>query len=179
MFEFLIKRLNICKKLDCILCSDQSHRRPQNCKSSTSTLQLAFSTLLSVWWTDKNQQLLPIVVPNPAFTVLAACPFNRLLCVTVSLFVAANPSTCLRRPHSFPPCCLLSRVHRPVVFFAIMARRGGYRGAYGRWDRREVGLKPENALSRVARKLSSFSHIIVPAAMACDSLFTSFRCVDL
>ena len=37
-----------------------------------------------------------------------------------------------------------------------MARRNGNtRAGFGRWDRREVGLRPENALSRVARKFSS------------------------
>lgn len=39
-----------------------------------------------------------------------------------------------------------------------MARRGGYRSGYSRWDRRDIGLKPENALSRVARKFSHSSH---------------------
>lgn len=35
----------------------------------------------------------------------------------------------------------------------MAARRpAGYRPGYSRWDRREIGLKPENALSRVARK---------------------------
>lgn len=35
----------------------------------------------------------------------------------------------------------------------MAARRpAGFRPGYSRWDRREIGLKPENALSRVARK---------------------------
>jgi hypothetical protein len=34
-------------------------------------------------------------------------------------------------------------------------RRGGFRGGFSRWDRRDVGLKPENALSRAERKCSS------------------------
>lgn len=39
-----------------------------------------------------------------------------------------------------------------------MARRNGnMRSGFGRWDRREVGLRPENALSRVARKFCSLT----------------------
>lgn len=35
----------------------------------------------------------------------------------------------------------------------MAARRpSNFRPSYSRWDRREIGLKPENALSRVARK---------------------------
>lgn len=33
----------------------------------------------------------------------------------------------------------------------MAARRPGYRQGFNRWDRRDVGLKPENALSRVAQ----------------------------
>jgi hypothetical protein len=37
-----------------------------------------------------------------------------------------------------------------------MARRGGFRGGFSRFDRRDVGLKPENALSRVDRMSARF-----------------------
>lgn len=50
---------------------------------------------------------------------------------------------------------LLPRRHPHATrhrFSVIMApRRGGFRGGFSRWDRRDVGLKPENALSRAER----------------------------
>lgn len=39
-----------------------------------------------------------------------------------------------------------------------MARRSNYRSNYNRWDRREIGLKPENALSRVAQLVEVGEH---------------------
>lgn len=34
----------------------------------------------------------------------------------------------------------------------VALRRGGFRGNFSRWDRRDGGLKPENALSRAERE---------------------------
>lgn len=97
-------------------------------------------------------------------------PRSNLLTRTLLTFVLCHSLPAFDR-RLFPPrttiplsqCKVLpSFSHTPASLKrqgATMARRMGYRSGYSRWDRRDIGLKPENALSRVARTYSHFISI--------------------
>jgi hypothetical protein len=61
-----------------------------------------------------------------------------------------------------------------------MARRGGFRGGFSRFDRRDVGLKPENALSRVDRKCTRVrSRLCVSCGVRTKSAFRRFLATEV